>query len=245
MNKEQLNTNSTDIIVSGISAAVGLVPLAGGFLSELVQGVIPHQREDRIVEFIVDLNSRLEKMEISIDDLKNIYSNYKYGAFTYKCLNNVVNEVYEEKIAYYKELCIKGITSEEKELCRIERILRILAEMDYYELIYLKYYYYVKRANYVELKKITDELEIVSVIPNYVVNMSTESRNSETYKQITLNNLEKNGLLDIEIGSIRSGGKLQKKHKITLLGELILDKIGVLNNEKTGYEIKRYCRRED
>lgn len=231
MNKEQLNTNSTDIIVSGISAAVGLVPLAGGFLSELVQGVIPHQREDRIIEFILDLSNRLEQMEISINELKNIYSNYKYGAFTYKCLNNVVNEAYKEKIAYYKELCIKGITSEEKELCRIERILKIFVEMDYYELLYLKYYYYAKRANYVELKKITDELEIVSVIPNYMLNMSTESRNSETYKQITLNNLEKNGLLEIELGNIRYSGKLEKKYKITLLGELILDKIGVLKNE--------------
>ena len=57
------------------------------------------------------MSNRLEKLEITIDELKNIYSNYSYGAFTYKCLNGVVNEIYEEKIAYYKELCIKGITS--------------------------------------------------------------------------------------------------------------------------------------
>lgn len=99
----------------------------------------------------------------------------------------MVNEIYEEKIAYYNELYIKGITSKE-ELCRTKRILKIFVEMYYYELLYLKYYY-AKRANCVELKKITDELEIVSVIPNYMLNMSTESRNSETYKQITLNNL--------------------------------------------------------
>ena len=231
MNQEQLNNNSTDIIVSGISAAVGLVPLAGGFLSELVQGVVPHQREDRIVDFIIDLSNRLEKLEITIDKLKNIYSNYSYGAFTYKCLNGVVNEIYEEKIDYYKELCIKGITSEEKELFRIERLLKIFAEMDYYEILYLKFYHYAKYANHIELNRIKEELEIVSVMPNYMLNMSTESRDSETYKQITLNNLEKNGLLEIEIGNIRNSGKPQIKYKITLLGELVLDKIGVLNNE--------------
>lgn len=104
------------------------------------------------------MSNRLEKLEITIDELKNIYSHYSYGAFTYKCLN-------------------------------------------------------------------------ASVMPNYMLNMSTESRDSETYRQITLNNLEKNGLLKIEIGNIRNSGKLQIKYKITLLGELVLDKIGALNNE--------------
>jgi len=64
-----------------------------------------------------------------------------------------------------------------------------------------------------------------------MLNMSPENRDSETYKQITLNNLERNGLLEIEIGNIRNSGKPQIKYKITRLGELVLDKIGVLNNE--------------
>lgn len=231
MNKKDLETNSTDIIVSGISAAVGLVPLAGGFLSELVQGVIPRQREDRIANFIIELSDRLEKMEMSIYNLKSIFSNYKYGAFTYKCLNCVVNEVYDEKIIYYKELCVNGLTNEEKELCRTERILKIFSEMDYYEILYLKFYYYAKWGNRIELNKIKEELGEIVITPNYMLNMPVEKRDSETYKQITLNNLEKNGLLEIKIGNIKSNSKPQVKYEITLLGELILKKIGVINNE--------------
>lgn len=231
MDKKDLETNSTDIIVSGISAAVGLVPLAGGFLSELVQGVIPHQREDRIVNFILELSDRLEKTEISVYNLKNIFSNYKYGAFTYKCLNYVVNEVYDKKIAYYKELCINGLTNEEKELFRTERILKIFSEMDYYEILYLKFYHYAKWGNRTELNKITEELGEISVMPNYMLGMTNEECDFETYKQITLNNLEKNGLLEIKISNIRSNGNPQVKYEITLLGELILKKIGVINNE--------------
>lgn len=231
MEQEKLKTNMKDIIVKGVALAVGRVPVVGDILSEVVQLIVPNQREDRIVEFIIDLSNRLKKLEITTNDLKNIYANYSYGAFTYKCLRDVSNEVYEEKIAYYKELYIKGITSEAKELYRMERLLKILSEMDYYEILYLKYYHYSKYANRLELKKITDELEIVSIRPIYMLNMSPENRDSETYKQITLNNLERNGLLEIEIGNIRNSGKPQIKYKITRLGELVLDKIGVLNNE--------------
>ena len=65
MDKKDLNANSTDIIVSGISAAVGIIPVAGGFVSEIVQNVIPNQREDRIVKFISDLSDELEKIKFS------------------------------------------------------------------------------------------------------------------------------------------------------------------------------------
>ena len=66
MNKKDLDTNSTDIIVSGVSAAVGLIPIAGGFVSEIVQNVIQNQREDRIVKFISDLSDELEKNAVFI-----------------------------------------------------------------------------------------------------------------------------------------------------------------------------------
>ena len=231
MGEKDLKTNLTDIIVSGISSVVGVVPLAGGFLSEFVQGVIPHQREDRIVNFIIELSDRLEKMEMSIYNLKSIFSNYKYGAFTYKCLNYVVNEVYDEKIAYYKELCVNGLTNEEKELCRTERILKIFSEMDYYEILYLKIYHYAKWGSYKKLNKTMKELGEISVMPNYMIDMTNKECESETYKQITLNNLEKNGLLKIKVRNIKSNGNPQNNYEITLLGELILKKIGVINNE--------------
>ena len=68
-------------------------------------------------------------------------------------------------------------------------------------------------------------------MPNYMLDMTNEECDSETYKQITLNNLEKNGLLKIKIGNIKSNIKTKIKYEITLLGELILKKIGVINNE--------------
>lgn len=230
MYKENLNTNTTDYVVSILSATAGLAPFVGGFLSEIVQGVIPNQRQDRVVEFIKDLCDRLERLEYTVDNLTDIFSNYAYGAFTHKCLNCVVNEVYDEKIKYYRELCINGLTVKEQELYRIERILKVFSEMDYYEILYLKFYHYAKFGNRTEQEKITNELNIDTIKPNYMIGMEEEKRDAETYKQITLNNLEKNGLLEQKIKSVGTHGTAVTNYEITLLGELILKKIGIIKN---------------
>ena len=44
---------------------------------------------------------------------------YKYTAFTYRCLNCVLNEVDEEKIKIYKNICIKALTSKKTEILNI------------------------------------------------------------------------------------------------------------------------------
>ena len=225
MEERDLDNKAIDVIVSGASAAVGMVPLVGGFLSEIVQEVIPNQRQDRIVEFIKEINSKLQEMEYALNKLENNFKNYKYGAFTYKCLRNVVNEVYSEKIEYYRNICVSGLTGEEKELNRKERILNIFSDMDYFEILYLKVYYYLKWYNKEQVEKIKKELGVISLKPDYIMNMSQESFKQETFKQITLNNLTKNGLLEQEIKNIGSHGKTRIDYKITNLGELILKEI--------------------
>lgn len=226
MDKKELKTNVEDAIASGISAIVGTIPYLGGTFSEIIHNVIPNQRQDRIVKFIIELSDKLKDMQCSIEKLENTFSNYKYGAFTYKCINCVVNEVYEEKINYYKNLCANALTDSEKELYKTERILKIFSEMDYFEVLYLKYFYYIKYGKTNELHKIIETLEITTILPNYTLYMLQSNQDNETYKQITLNNLEKNGLLEIKVNT-----KYKIKYEITLLGELILKKIGVMENE--------------
>ena len=228
MDKKELNTNAVDIITAGVSASIGIIPYVGGFLSELVQNVIPNQREDRIVKFIIEMSEKLEEMNYSVDQLKEIFSNYKYGAFTYKCIRNVVNEVYDEKIQYYKNICLTGLTSEEKELIKTERLLSIFAEMDYFEILYLKIYYYTKHYNIEKVKETQSELGIKFLKPNYILSMTQEDFDKETFKQITLNNLIKNGLIEEHIKNIGNRGKTTLEYKISNLGELVLTKIKII-----------------
>ena len=226
MNKKDLDTNSTDIIVSGVSAAVGLIPIAGGFVSEIVQNVIPNQREDRIVKFISDLSDELEKTQFSLEELKQKFENLKYGTFTYNCLRDLANDIYDEKIKYYKNLCVNAITNDEKNLIHCERILKILSELDYYEILYLKFYSNVSIVGTETMKEVTAKLGFDILQPNYYMSMGEKERDEETYKQITLNNLCNTGLLQREVKLVSNGRREHISYKITTLGRLILKKIG-------------------
>lgn len=229
MDKSELNTNAPDIIVSGVSAAVGIIPVAGGFLSEIVQNVIPNQREDRIINFISELSDKLEEMKFSLKELKQKFENQKYGTFTYNCLRNVVNDVYDEKIKYYKNLCINAITNDEKNLIHCERILKILSELDYFEILYLQFYSDCIVGGTETMKSVINKLGFDILQPNYYLSMDETERDEETYKQITLNNLCNTGLLSKEVKLVGNTKREHVSYKITSLGRLILKKIDISN----------------
>lgn len=229
MDKKELKTNSTDIITSWVSAVVGMIPVVGGVVSELVQNLIPNQRQDRIVKFIESLSNELDKIKFDIAELRQKFENVKYGTFTYDCLKSVVNNVYDEKIEYYKKLCLNAITEDEKNLIHCERILKILEQLDYYEILYLIFYEKCNTIGPSEMRQsLYDKLGFDILQPSYYIGMQIEQRDEETYKQITLNNLCNTGLLDMEVKYNSSGRNPRTTYKITTLGRLVLRKIGEL-----------------
>lgn len=226
MEQINLESNANDTFVSILSATVSYIPLVGSFASEIVQYAIPNQRQDRIVKFIKNIDSELKNMKIDFQELKEKFSNPKYGNFTYNCIREVTNEVYEEKIKYYKNLLIQTLTNDEKTLVHNERILKILEQLDYYEILYLKFYSDCNIVGTKTMNDIIDKLGFRFLQPTYMMSMSNQEFDEETMKQITLNNLCNSGLLDREI-KWNSNGKHQKvSYKITNLGKLILKKIG-------------------
>ncbi len=223
MKKHTLNNNKTDYITSVLSSALGMVPYAGDFLSEIVKQVIPDQRTDRIVKFVEDIALELKEQKCDIDELKQKFNNnYKYGAYLTGCFRYITNEIYEEKINYYKKICISGITDNEKNLIHCERILKILSELDFYEIQYLRYYYDLKMASTKMMEDAIEKIGFDELKPIYDMGMDESQIIDETYKQITLNNLEKNGLIEIKINMRTS----KPHYEITTLGRMILKKIG-------------------
>lgn len=221
--QNKLDNDKSDYIVLALSSVLGAVPFAGSFLSEIVRNIIPDQRTDRIVKFIKELALELEEQKIDVEILKDkISNNYQYGAYITNCFRCLTNEVYEEKLEYYKNLCASGIIGDEKNLIHCERILQILSQLDFYEIQYLRYYYDPRMS---KTEMMTDALNKIGfdiLFPLYNMGMNEEQIIEETYKQITLNNLEKNGLLQSKINPRNN----RKKYEITTLGRLILKKIG-------------------
>lgn len=119
-------------------------------------------------------------------------------------------------------MCVLGIVGDEKNLIHSERILKILSDLDFYEIQYLRYYYDPRLAPTEMMKDVFNKIGFDRLIPLYNLGIEEEQRIEETYKQITLNNLEKNGLLE-PIINLKSS---HKNYKITMLGKVILKKIG-------------------
>ena len=231
MNKTDLQQNKTDVITSVVATATSYIPVAGGAISEIIRMVIPKQREDRIAKFLTDIDKRLSELEITVEKLQTIFENTKYGEFTFECLRDVVNDKFEEKMIYYQKLYITGITSEEQEMINISNLMRLVSDMDYKEILYLKFYYYADCVNRQIIQEIQQLLNQGSVIPNYTMDMNPNEMDSETYKQITLNSIVTKGLLERKIEYIGKNKREKIKYRLTPLGRLLLRKIGEIDNE--------------
>ena len=231
MNKKDLEPNKIDVITSVVSTAAGYIPIAGGVISEIIRMVIPKQREDRIVKFLANIDKRLSELEITVEKSQLIFKNTKYGGFTFECLRDVVNDKFEEKMVYYQNLYITGITSEEQEMLNMSNLMRLVSDMDYKEILYLKFYYY---ADYVDNQKIQEIQRLLnqgSIAPNYTMDMNQKELDNETYKQITLNALVNKGLLERKAEYIGKNRREKTKYKLTSLGRLLLRKIGEVADE--------------
>ena len=231
MNKKDLEPNKIDVITSVVSTAAGYIPIAGGVISEIIRMVIPKQREDRIVKFLANIDKRLSELEITVEKSQLIFKNTKYGGFTFECLRDVVNDKFEEKMVYYQNLYITGITSEEQEMLNMSNLMRLVSDMDYKEILYLKFYYY---ADYVDNQKIQEIQRLLnqgSIAPNYTMDMNQKELDNETYKQITLNALVNKGLLERKVEYIGKNRREKTKYKLTSLGRLLLRKIGEVADE--------------
>ena len=222
MDKNNLKKNKTDILSSGLKAGASLIPFVGGTISELIQNVIPSQREDRIVEYLKELTNELE---VTREELETKFEDIRYGTFLYNCCKATVNDIYEEKIKYYKKICLDGITGEAPELLKQNTMLNLLLKVDYSEILYLKYYYNVEYMNREVMDEILNELNVQFLKPSYMMNMSQEEINAESYKEIPLNNLFQNGLIE---NKYNKNGKASIR--VTMVGKLLLREIGEANN---------------
>lgn len=231
MNKTDLQTNKTDIMASVVATAAGYIPVAGGAISEIIRMVIPKQREDRIANFLANIDKRLSELEITVEKLQSIFKNTKYGGFTFECLREVVNDKFEEKMVYYQNLYITGITSEEQEMLNMSNLMSLVSDMDYKEILYLEFYYYVDYVDNQKIQEIQQLLNQGSIAPNYTMNMNQKELDNETYKQITLNALVNKGLLERKVEYIGKNRREKIKYKLTSLGRLLLRKIGEINDE--------------
>lgn len=191
-------------------------------LINIAKSTIITQIEDRILNFITKVLDELEEKNYSLEKINELYlKDYKYTAFTYKCLNCVLNEVNEEKINIYKNIFIKGITGRINEILNLNKILIIVSEMNYEEILYLQYFYYLSKNSENEI------LRIKQKICNFLV-ISYKDIDKNPFKDFTVNNLKNEGLIEEKSELIDLYSKPIITYELTKYGKILLEKIGLI-----------------
>ena len=135
---DQLDNNWLDDIALVTKAAASLVPVIGGPLAELITEGIPRLRQDRIVEYLRQLNARLEtlekeKVEHILADVEKI-DLIESGGFL------AARATTSDRITKIAEIVFRGLREDEVDLIRRKRLLDLFGEIDDDEFLLLNAY---------------------------------------------------------------------------------------------------------
>lgn len=133
---DSLSANRTDLMVSALKGAAGAVPWAGGFLAEVIGGVIPRQRMDRIESYLrwlaIELDRRTGGAAPSITD--------QGLGLLEESLLEAVRPVSDERRQRIARLTSAGLAGGESKAIKARKILSLLRELDDFEMALLSIY---------------------------------------------------------------------------------------------------------
>lgn len=139
MEKKELKSNKTDLLVSVLKAGTGIIPGAGPVLQEIISNVIPNQRIDRIADYIIILERKLSL--IPDETIKSLLKKEEFINLLEEGFIQASRSISKERREYIASIIENGITKEEIELLESKHFLNLLSELDDLEIIWLRYYF--------------------------------------------------------------------------------------------------------
>ncbi|WP_455181544.1 hypothetical protein [Azospirillum palustre] len=214
-----------------VKGAVGLVPVAGGILAELVGVVIPNQRLDRLEDYVRRLNDRLS--DVDADEAQQRLSEPEAVDLFEDGATQAVRALSEERKEYIANIVGIGLKGEDKDRIEAKRVLAILREIDDDQVIIL--------FSYMHENYYSDEFrERHSTIldPVFVhMQSSQEEIDAAALHELARNHLVRFGLLRPSFSRPRSGqlpefddrtGMIKSSgYELTSLGRMLLCRIGL------------------
>jgi hypothetical protein len=135
----ELEIQNVDIAVSAMRSSVGVLPIVGPLMGELVGYTIPNQRFDRLVKFCKELDSKLSVIDNSI--IKLALQDENFTDLLEESLRQSVRSLSDERRKYIASIIANSLTQEKLKFIDSKRILRILGEINDIEVIWLRFYY--------------------------------------------------------------------------------------------------------
>jgi hypothetical protein len=237
MPESELEKNKADFIVSVTKSIVGIVPYAGGFLTELIENIIPNQRIDRLVKYCEILNQKLS--DLSNERISEYLKNEECIDLFEEGFFQASRAQTNERRAQIASVVRKGLDNDSIAYSESKYILKLLQELNEQELIWLRFYN-VRGMNDSEKfrKKYNNVLERVFVYTGADELLIKKGALQTSYQE----HLERLGLISSHYEIDRhtsapkfdnSTGKLAVSHKsIMPLGRIVLKQIGLLDKEE-------------
>ncbi len=229
---DELTSSSVDYSVAMARSVAGLVPLFGPLLAEIIGVTIPEQRIDRVAKFSRDLDRRLGAVESSI--LEQTLNDEDFTDLIEEGVRQAARSLSDERREYIAALIVNGLSSDDIDVAESKHLLRVLDEVNDIEIVWLRFYRHPTVGGDVDFRTTHDDVlrPIVATMGS-----SRETLTKATLQKSYKEHLCQVGLLqpryrvDRDTGlpefDSHSGTPKESGYRLTSLGRLLLDSIGL------------------
>ncbi|AXP81255.1 hypothetical protein CJ739_2174 [Mariniflexile rhizosphaerae] len=227
-----IKINRADIITSVSKSVLGAVPFAGSLLCEIVENTIPNQRLERLTAYVKELDEKI--LKISNENLKDLLENPIFIDLIEESFFQASRALTKERRNYITNIVINGITNDKLQIENSKFLLKIIQELNDIEIIWLRFFleptingdkeFREKQKNILQpiyLYRGADKEEIIK---------STIQKNYKLHLErlgLVVNHPKTDSKTGLPVFEKSSGQQQIKYTRITTLGEILLENIGL------------------
>jgi hypothetical protein len=227
---KELENTKTDHLTVSARAVLGLVPVVGSLLSELIGAAIPRQRMDRVVKFAALLEQRLAKLESEVAAVR--WQDDRFLELAEEVVRQAARATTDQRREYLASILSVEMTRDHIEENDNRHLLRILGELNDLEIVWLRHYAgnsFKGGQEFMDLHREILESKVVAAYPSDDARMAAGALN-ESYlcHLVQLGLMQEHLLTNSEnIPELEWGGrKFRVRREITHLGKMLLELIG-------------------
>lgn len=217
-----------------VSAAVGLIPLAGGILNELIKRTIPQQRTQRIEAFLRYLDARLDGFKE--DALKRRLTEPTAVDLFEDGAHHSIRALTDNRIESIATMVANGISGDERDRIEAKRLLNLLNEIDDAQLVIVASHLHKNQRN----EEFHSKHEAILQPVRAHMGSTQEELDREVEYKLARSQLVKLGLLELRYRTLKKGEVPEygsdgmprgQGIEITPLGRLLLRRAGLIGSD--------------
>ena len=208
--------------------AAGLLPIVGGPLGEVIAEAIPRLRQDRIVEYLRQLNERVETL--GKEHVERILADEERIDLVETGGYLAARSTTPDRISKIAEIVFRGLCAEEVNIVRRKRLLALFGEVDDDEFLLLNAYGQSQGLGR------TDVWDAVNRPAPAHLGSSREQIDKTELYELGKQNLLRLGLLERKYEHVKQGeyppfdpklGEFKSRIQISYLGRMLLRDAGI------------------